>query len=206
MLTTDRQTDQLYKEAFKYISQFSCFDSKEVNDIVGSLNLAYMGKGKILLREGDTDDRWHFVLRGCVRQYYLIDGIEKTTAFFTERQGVICASSYYRQTLSDHYLACSEDSILITGNAMARKCLFDEFPKLEDLVRSITEEDRTRVHESLTRFIASSPEERYLNLLQTRPDLLQRIPLHQIASYLGMTAESLSRIRKRLASKKLLCA
>jgi CRP-like cAMP-binding protein len=63
------------------------------------------------------------------------------------------------------------------------------------------EQDLGKANENLDAFITSSPEERYLNLLDKRPELLQRVPQHQIASYLGMTPESLSRIRKRVSKK-----
>jgi CRP-like cAMP-binding protein len=63
------------------------------------------------------------------------------------------------------------------------------------------EKETGRARDTFTRFMTSSPEERYQNLLNTRPDLLNRVPQHQLASYLGVTPESLSRIRKRLSAK-----
>ena len=79
--------------------------------------------------------------------------------------------------------------------------MYEKYPQLESLSRVIAEVILTKQQESFTEFKTSSPEERYLNLLKTKPDLMQRVPQHQIASYLGIKPESLSRIRKRLMAR-----
>ncbi|MNN63988.1 hypothetical protein D3C81_1794030 [compost metagenome] len=72
--------------------------------------------------------------------------------------------------------------------------------QLETMIRKMVEENLGEVQDELTSFIASNPEERYKALLQKRPHLLTRVPQHQLASYLGITPESLSRIKKRVHS------
>ena len=141
------------------------------------------------------------MLQGCVRQYYLIDGEEKTTAFFTERQAV-AATNFIDQTPSKYYLACVEDAKVIVGKIHQDEEMYKQFPKLVTITRVMIEQDFNNTREDFASFITSSPEKRYLDLLDTRPDLLNRVPQHQIASYLGITPESLSRIRKRIISKK----
>jgi CRP-like cAMP-binding protein len=141
-------------------------------------------------------------LKGCVRQFVIIDGEEKTTVFFTEEQAVAFFSNHAEQRASKYYLSCVEDSTLIVGNLDLEQEMYQKFPKLAPITRAITEKDYGKTQEILASFITSSPEERYVNLLKTRPELLQRVPQHQIASYLGMTPESLSRIRKRVSEKK----
>ena len=74
-------------------------------------------------------------------------------------------------------------------------------PRMETLNRMGVEMELQKSQEALADYILTSPEERYLNLLQTRPDLLDRVPQYQLASYLGVTPESLSRIRKRIMMK-----
>ena len=71
-------------------------------------------------------------------------------------------------------------------------------PRLESIIRFELEKNAGKEHDHLSKFISSSPEERYLDLQENRPDLFNRIPQHQIASYLGIKPESLSRIRKRI--------
>jgi CRP-like cAMP-binding protein len=131
----------------------------------------------------------------------LVDGEDKTTAFFTENQTAGSSISYIEQTASNHYLSCVEDSMLIIGDPHREKMMFEKYPALESITRVMIEQNLGKTSENFDFFITSSPEERYLNLLDKRPELLQRVAQHQIASYLGMTPESLSRIRKRISRK-----
>ena len=76
--------------------------------------------------------------------------------------------------------------------------MFEKFPKFEVLFRKLSEELFVKQQINFDSFKTSSPEQRYLNLLQSRPDLIQRVPQHQLASYLGITPESLSRLKARI--------
>jgi len=100
-----------------------------------------------------------------------------------------------------HYVSCVEDSIVTVGNPEMEEEMFEKFPRFEKLCLIVSEQLLENNLASFADFKNSSPEQRYLNLLRTKPDLLQRVPQHQIASYLGMTPQSLSRIRKRVAKK-----
>ena len=91
-----------------------------------------------------------------------------------------------------------EDSIIIIANPEMEVGIFNKFQKFEPLCRALSEELVAKQKINFDEFKTSSPEQRYLNLLQKRPDLIQRVPLHQLASYLGMKPESFSCIRKRL--------
>ena len=79
--------------------------------------------------------------------------------------------------------------------------LFAQFPHFETISRAAVEEELGKTQEQLSSVLLRTPEERYRELLDTRPDLLDRVPQYQLASYLGVTPESLSRIRKRLQTK-----
>ncbi len=76
--------------------------------------------------------------------------------------------------------------------------MFQVFPHFESICRVAVEDELGKNQEKLASYIIKSPEERYLELLETRPDLLDRVPQYQLASYLGIKPESLSRIRKRI--------
>jgi len=141
-------------------------------------------------------------LKGCVRQYLLLDGEEKTTAFFTAEQPVPSYDHEKGKQASRYYLNCVVDSVLGVSSLELEEAIYSEFPSLETVTRKVIEDDLRKTQDDFATFITSSPEQRYLNLLETRSELMDIAPLHQIASYLGMTPESLSRIRKRIASKK----
>ena len=159
-------------------------------------------KGTVLLEAGKVSNEAYYVLEGLVRSYYLIDGDERTTAFFKEGDSCAALHSYVNQVPADHYLACVEDSILTVLSYHKEKELIKKVPQFESLCRVSVEQDFGRTQSMLAHFITKSPEERYLDLLKNQPELLQRVPQYHLASYLGIKPESLSRIRKRVAAKR----
>ncbi len=159
-------------------------------------------KGTVLLKEGEISNNNFYVISGCVRQYYLVDGVEKTTEFYTENQSIFSTVNLSLQSPSKYFLECVEDSVLTITSAHQQRDIYKRFPRFEALCRVTTEQEFAEYQERAAKFMISSPEERYLNLLDTRPDLFNRVPQYQLASYLGIKPESLSRIRKRIAKKK----
>ena len=157
-------------------------------------------KGTVLVRAGELSNAYYFVVKGCLRAYYLIDGEEKTTAFYTELQNLAPLSTVNKKP-SDQCIVCLEDSLLLVSTPDTEQLVFERFPRFETLCRLLSENLLVQSQASFDQFKNSSPEQRYLHLLDTRPDLLQRVPLHQLASFLGIKAESLSRIRRRVQQK-----
>ena len=188
-------------ELLNLFSEFPSLNEEEIKAIAESIIVRSVKKGTILLNEGSVSKECYSVLKGCVRQYYIKDGEEKTTAFFTEGQAVASFTSYINQTPSNHYLICVEDCSLTVGSKEKEKQMIAEFPKLESIIRSEMEKNAGIAQEEMATFITSSPEERYINLIKNRSELLNRVPQHQIASFLGIKPESLSRLRKRIVSK-----
>ncbi len=182
-----------------FMSNIPSLTAEEIAAISAHLDVRTYAKGAVLLKEGEINRECYFVLEGCIRQYYLKDGMEKTTAFFTEKQTAVSGTSYLEQSPSKHYLCCMEPCTLIVGDFHKEQAMLQKFPKLEAITRQMMQQDLGKLQSELDFFITSTPEERYLNLLSSRAELLQRVPQYHIASYLGMTAESLSRIRKRVA-------
>lgn len=189
-------------EISKLISRFLDLTETESDAFNECIPIKPFKKGTVLLREGQVSRDSYFVIEGCVRKYYIIDGEERTTEFFIEDESVASLQSYKNKTPATHYFECVEDCRLAVLNFEKEQELFKRVPKYETLCRMSMETDFGTQQEALARFITSSPEERYKNLLETRPDLIQRIPQYHLASYLGIKPESLSRIRKRIASKE----
>ena len=102
---------------------------------------------------------------------------------------------------SEYYISASEDSILAISDPDMEEEIFAKFPKFETLCRVLSEDLLIKQQINFDDFKTSSPEKRYLNLLQKRPDLIQRVPQHQLASYLGIKPQSLSRLRARIIEK-----
>lgn len=186
---------------FDFIAKYISLTEEEQNAILSLDLFRSVKKGTILLKEGQKSQEEYFVLKGCIRKYYIIDGEEKTTDFYTEMEGVVphCVVS---QTPSEYFISCVEDTILTVTNPGMGVDLNIKFPKFEIMCRMLSEELFAKQQINFDEFKTSSPEQRYLNLLEKRPDLIQRVPQHQIASYLGIKPQSLSRLRARILEKK----
>ena len=185
---------------FDFISKYISLTEDEKKAIVSLAMFRSVRKGTALLKEGEKSNDGYFVLKGCIRTYYIIDGEEKTTAFYTEMEALTphCVIS---KAPSEYYISCVKDTILLVSNPDMETEMFSKFPKFETLCRILAEEFLAKQQINFDEFKTSSPEQRYLNLLQKRPDLIQRVPQHQLASYLGIKPQSLSRLRARILGK-----
>jgi len=189
------------QKLLSYFSKILPLSQEEVDGIVATLSIQKYPKGTVLLKVGEISSEAYFVLEGCVRQYFLIDGEEKTNNFFTEEQWVISMQSMTYSSPSKHFLECVDECTLVVGNREKEEQLYAQFPKLATISRRVMEKVFAEQQELSGSYFTDTPEERYLNLMRTRPELFQRIPQYMIASYIGVKPESLSRIRKRLTLK-----
>ena len=186
---------------FDFISKYITLTEEEKNALVSLDLFRSVKKGAILLKEGQKSKDSYFVLKGCIRTYYILDGEEKTTAFYTETEA-LTPNCVISKTPSEYYVSCVEDTILLVSNTDMEAEVNRKFPKFETMCRIFAEELLAKQRIDFDAFKTSSPEQRYLNLLHKRPDLIQRVPQHQLASYLGIKPQSLSRLRARILEKK----
>lgn len=185
---------------FNFISKYVPLSDQEQEAVLALDIFRSVKKGTVLLEKGQRSDEGYFVLKGCIRTFYMIDEEEKTTAFYTEMEGITPACVATKEP-SAYYVSCVEDCIITVSNPEMEKDIFDKFPKFETLCRLLSEDLLAKNQVSYDAFKTSSPEQRYLTLLQNRPDLIQRVPQRQLAGYLGITPQSLSRLRARLTEK-----
>lgn len=190
------------KTALSFLETFEDLTDKERNELANKLNVQNFKKKSILQEEGKIPANCFYVLKGCVRQYYVVAGVEKTIEFYTPQNAAISSESYMNKSPSAHYLQCAEDSVLLVGEPDHDARLIAEFPRLPAILAQVAGQEWLKAQSRLSLFKLSSPEERYADFLKQRADLVNKIPGNQIASYLGITPESLSRIRKRLLLKK----
>lgn len=185
---------------FDFISKYVSLTEDEKNALL-SLDLFHsVKKGTVLLKEGQKSQESYFVLKGCIRVYYIIDGDEKTTAFYTELDALTpyCVTN---NSPSDYFISSIEDCIILISNTDMSAEVNRKFPKFDTMCRMLSEELLAKKQIDFDEFKTSSPEQRYLNLMKKRPDLIQRVPQHQLASYLGIKPQSLSRLRARILEK-----
>ncbi len=181
-----------------YFSNISPLSEAEANAIEENMVVRHFKKGNFLLKEGQISIDTYFIIEGCIREFTNIDGEEKTTNFFTEEQWVISINNFSSKTPSETNLVCVEDTTVSIGNEVQAQAMFKNFPRFETISRAIVEAEFAEQKKQLNSYITDSPEERYLKLLKSRPDIFQRVPQYHIAIYLGVKPESLSRIRKRI--------
>ena len=186
---------------FNFIERYISLTEEEKKAIVSLDIFRTMKKGSILLRAGQCSSESFFVLIGCIRTFYIVDGEEKTTEFYTEMEGVT-PPCVINKLPSELYISCVEDSIISASTPGMETEIFQKFPKFESLCRILSEQLLAKNQRDFDEYKTSSPEKRYLNLLKNRPELINRIPQHQLASYLGIKPQSLSRLKARIIKKK----
>jgi CRP-like cAMP-binding protein len=184
----------------EYISQFIKLTEDEVQIIRAQNIFRQYKKNDTLLSEGEYSKECFFIIQGCVRAFYLKDGEERNTNFFFENQ-TITPVSYQTKQPSQYYLSCIEDCVLAIGNEERNKKLVEKIPKLSSLISQMNNDLLLQKTLEFDEFKNNNPEERYLLILKNKPELINRIPLYHLATYLGITQISLSRIRNRIVEK-----
>jgi CRP-like cAMP-binding protein len=198
-VVTISQTRERFVE---YFSKFAILTNAEKQGIRDGANIQSFSKGTILLKETDVNKKVFFVLKGCVRQYHMVDGEEKSANFFTEEQWVLSLNSQAQDAPAGFFYDCVEDCILMVATASEYNPMYDAFPRFEAISRLILEKEFSYQRDIQVSYVTDTPEQRYLKLLSLKSDLINRVPQYQIASYIGIKPETLSRIRRRIASKK----
>lgn len=187
-----------------YMRNYTDLPEDELYEMAKHIPIQSFKKGTVLIEQGEIPTECYFVLKGLVRQYAINeDGKETTFNFFTEEQAVTIFNGHSEDKESKFTLMCSEDCVLVVGDLAVEDKMFERFSALESMVRKMVENDLGAMNEAFTSFVASTPEERFKKLMRTRPDLFDRVPKHQLASYLGITPESFSRIKRRLNQEHL---
>ena len=190
----------MIEKLIAYFSKFQALSEEEKTILRNGTEISPIKKGVILLKEGQIPRDNYFIIKGCIRQYYLTDGEEKTSNFFTENEWILPFTGVEDNGLSKYYLECMEDAHVLIANDDQGNEFLDKFPSFQKTSQQILEKEIVRQQNELSKYINQSPEQRYIHLQKNRPDLLGRVPQYQIASYIGVKPESLSRIRKRMAS------
>jgi CRP/FNR family transcriptional regulator, anaerobic regulatory protein len=166
------------------------------------LEVATFKKKEFLLQEGKLCNTITFINSGCLRVFYNIDGIENTIQFFFAGGWYTDYASFLTGQPAIENLQALEDCEVILIKKIDLYKLYDKMPVFDRVGRVFAENAFLSISQLNQMKTNEEPEERYRNLLQQRPELVQQIPQHYIASYLGIKPETLSRIRKRVFSSK----
>lgn len=190
------------KHFLKEIFKEQNFKKEELEEIIQQYQRVEFSKNEYLITEGSTANFYYFIESGYARSYVIdLEGNDISTNFFSTTDIVIDWHSYFLK-------AKCRENIQAVSTCVAWKITFENFMKLFH-IEAFREIGRTRLVNNYFELkshsisiIADPAKERYLNLIKTKPGIVQNIPLKQIATYLGITDTSLSRIRKEIADNK----
>lgn len=159
----------------------------------------------ILLHEGDVSKKaWH-IEKGCIRAWFNNKGRDLTLQFFFEGQNVSSIESFRRNTPSIYTLETIEPSVIYWIGKKDWELIMADMestPEGRQIVSEFSLDRQLNYMRHFMSFIRDTPKERFINLLKERPDIIKRVPQHYIASYLGITSVSLSRIRSAVSRMK----
>jgi CRP-like cAMP-binding protein len=194
--TTLYTSFQIFRDA---VNKISPIDEDDWQLCEPGLSLKTLNKSAFFVEEGKVYREIGFVVKGLLRGYYLVEGEEMNTAFYMEGQWAKAYHSFLTQTASRQWIQALEDVELITISYKHLQHLFANSPAWERFGRIATENLYVASQLRSEMLLLEKPAERYVNLTRTQPQLLERVPLYHLASYIGIKQPSLSRIRKRLA-------
>jgi CRP-like cAMP-binding protein len=174
------------------------FNKEGLGEFVRTFVIKSYEKGKVILKNGDTENELRFLDSGIIREFYASEQKEKNINFYTQTGFVTDFSSFANATKTKKYQECltdvdvrilSKEKFLAFTNQYTCGKMF-----IETIFQRIVAKKET---EEFNHFV-NTAEELYLDMMKSKPDWLLRIPQYHIASYLGITPETLSRIRKRI--------
>ncbi|WP_143310668.1 Crp/Fnr family transcriptional regulator [Chitinophaga vietnamensis] len=189
-------------EVFRqYLLSKAAFTPEELAQIEEKSVVKKLRRKQYLLQEGHLWKHYAFVCKGCLRTYQVDDkGVEHIFRFSPEHWWAGDRESLINGTPSTSNIDALEDSVLLLFTRDDFDALRRSIPAMEEVVNTLLSRSYMAANKRIQSAISRSTEERYKEFIEQYPDLLNRIPLHMIASYLGVTAETLSRIRARNVS------
>lgn len=190
-------SEALIRHFRKYIE----IESKDEVGILSFFQEKSFRKKENLLREGEVCKAHYFVLKGCLRMFFINDkGIEQTTYFALENWWFTDYLAFQNQAPSGFYIQAVENTHLMSISFQSQERLLQEFPQLEKYFRIIYQKAFAAAQVRQKYLYDFSREELYHHFATSFPEFVQRVPQYLLASFLGFTPEYLSEIRKKKRS------
>jgi CRP-like cAMP-binding protein len=182
----------------KFISRYTTLSEEALDQVAGRFKSKTVKKNDFLLRAGEVNKDLVFVEKGCLRLFYLKDDVEVSVWFAFAQSSAIEIYSFISETPSNYCLQAIEDSEVLYLPKSELNKLYRSHPAMQEMMRNFWEDAIITLLERFTALEKDSAEKRYLDLLN-KPDYMNAIPQKYLASFIGITPTSLSRIRKNIS-------
>ncbi len=176
-------------------------DAELIETIHSVCHIDSWKKGKLLIRSGKRARHVYLIQKGSARTFYYHDGKEVTSWIYSEGQLVTAWSSFYTGMISSENTELTEDSTVVSISFEQLQLLYKNYPKMQEFGRLMVEEQLVFIDYFYKGFMFMTAKEKYELLLSYFPEVTLRVNLGHIASFLGISQETLSRIRKMPARK-----
>ncbi len=185
----------------QFIKQIVSFSNEEIQDIQHLFTEKTLKKGEFWIKEGEFNSDVLFVNKGMLRSYFMKEEVEKTFDLVIENQIVTATECYSSGLPSTDCIQAVEDSQLSIISKDNLEVLYSRSSKWERVGRIIFEAYTLEQEVRIRSFIAETAQERYERLAKEQPELIQRTPQIYLANFLGITPQSLSRLRRKIVNK-----
>ncbi len=186
-----------------YMSTAFALTSEEIEQLIKVFSERSIKKRGFILHQGDFCRHFTFVISGCFKMYAIdSNGKEFNLEFAAENDWITDLNSFYDEKPANVYIEAIEPSVILQITRSDLIHFYSNYPKFNSTFRIIIERKYMELQNRVLQNISATAEERYSNFLHQYPKLASRLPNTQIASYLGITSEFLSKIRKDLAHKR----
>ena len=180
-----------------YTAQYIALSPAEDQQLLQHIEPASFKKGEFLLEAGQRCNRQYFITQGCTRTYYVDKGAEEhIIQFGIENWWAADLHSFINHTPADYHIQALESTEVLILKQEVLEELYLKIPQLERLFRIIIQNAYVAAQQRIVATISQTAEERYTAFLQKYPGLSQRVPQYMIASYIGVTPEFFSKMKK----------
>ena len=191
----------MFEKFINQINQYGALDESEIQYLREHSKIKFYKKSEIILSYGNIQRSIYFVLDGCIRLFYNVYGKDKTAFFYNEGDFIWAHKVQSKDIPIQKNYEALENTIIVQIDKNAVYDLIKQSTNFQQIARTGEEQELIAYQQLLIYFITLSPEERFVKLLETNNSLFQRVPQQHIATYLGVSAETLSRIKKRVYTR-----
>lgn len=182
----------------KYLKRITAIDDESFDFALKYLQIEKIAKGGFLVKEGAVCNKIAFIYKGIFRIYNLKDGNEINTCFCKENSISSSFNSFINQTPANESIQSLENSVVVTLSSSDLEKLQLERTTWQTIRLLLTEKECLRLSDRAVSLSFESAIEKYENILKYQPEIIQRVSIQHIASYIGVSRETLSRVRAKI--------